>query len=469
MSRGHDGPTVAERLAEFVATLRTADLPPHVRDDARWRVTDTLGVAIAGSRMESTPAVLGVVRALGGVPEASVIGVAERLPAPLAGLANATLAHTPDYDDTHSVAMVHISSTAVPSALAAAERGGASGADFMTAVVIGGEVGVRVGAAVPHRFSANHFHPTAVCGTFAAAAAGSRLLGNGIRETANAFGIAASQSTGLLQGMNDGSWIKRLHPGSAVFSGLLAALLAQRGFTGPREIFEGSAGLYATLLHGEPYDAERAVEGIGSEWMYPETVYKLLPNGAWNHSAAEGARAILAEHALSPEDVERIDCWIPVEGMAAVCDPRDNRLHPQTPYHMKFSLYYTVAMLAVLGRLTVDDYNEEVLADRRIADFAQRVYAHGDEALEPNGFPARVRVRTRAGEMHERAVPAQPGSWSNPLTPDQHHRKFLANAAPSLGETEAEALFDELAGIWSLESLEPVVSRLRGSGSPPPS
>ena len=452
--------TVSERLAAWVAGLRADDVPEVVRSDARWRLLDTLGVALAGLRMDSASAVLGVAEALGGVPESTAIGTETRLPAPVAGWVNGALSHMPDFDDTHSLAMVHISCTAVPSSLAMAEKMGATGAELLTALAAAGEVGLRIGTAVPHRFHAHRFHATPVCGTFAAAAAGSKLLGNDGRQTANALGIAASQSTGLLQGMQDGSWIKRLHPGSAVQSGLLAALLAQRGFTGPREILEGVSGLYQTLLHGEPFDAEAAVEDLGQRWLYPDTVYKPYPNGAWNHSSTDGVAAIMREQGLSFQDVERIDCWIPAEGMAAVCDPRDNRLNPKTPYHMKFSLYYSVAILAVLGHETVEDYSEEVLADRRVAEFAARVHTHADPEMGPERFPARIRLATKDGRSFETFVAAQRGGPGNPMSADDHRAKFVANATPSLGEADTKRLLDAVEGVWDLPSAEPITSVL---------
>ena len=453
-------PTVAEELASFSAGLDPAAIPAEVKDDARWRLMDTLGVAIAGRRMDSAASVLAVANSLGGEPQATAIGSGRKLPAPMAGWVNGALAHMPDFDDTHSLAMVHISCTSVPAALAMGERVDASGAEMLTALVAGGEIGLRIGAAVPHRFHAHLFHATPTCGTFVAAAAGSKLLGNDVARTANSLGIAASQSAGLLQGMQDGSWIKRLHPGSAVQSGLLAALLAEQGFTGPREIIEGVSGLYRTLLGGEEFDAQAVCAGLGETWLYPDTVYKPYPNGAWNHSSTDGVIAIMREHGLAHTDVERIDCSIPVEGMHAVCDPRENRLRPQTPYHMKFSLYYSVAILAVLGHEDLDDYTEAVRIDPRIAEFAARIYTHGDESLKPESFPARVTLSTKDGRSFETHVRAQRGGPGNRMAADDHRRKFTSNVIAGFGSEGTEQLRAAIEGIWEARDLKALTSRL---------
>jgi len=173
--------TISDRLAAFAAGFRPSDLPPAVRDDARWRLVDTVGVAVAGARMDYAEAVLGVAEDIGGTPESSLIARPGRLPMPLAGFVNAAFGHGPDYDDTHSVAMVHMSVVAVTAALAAGERTSASGAEVLIAQVLGAECGLRIAAAAPHLFHARNYHATGVAGPFAAAVAGGRLLGLGER------------------------------------------------------------------------------------------------------------------------------------------------------------------------------------------------------------------------------------------------------------------------------------------------
>jgi 2-methylcitrate dehydratase PrpD len=456
--------TVTGELADFITGTTPADLPDAVIDDARWRLMDTIGVAIAGSRLDYAQAVYEVMAEYGGPAEATVIGSAQRLPAPSAAFVNAALAHGPDYDDTHSVSMVHISCLAVPAALAVGERVGATGSALMTALVVASETGLRIGTAAPNRFHNRGFHATGVVGPFTAAAAAGRLLGLNPAQVTNALGLAGSQSSGLLQGLHDGSWVKRLHPAWSVQSGIIAALLAGRGFIGPAEVLEGAWGLYAVLLAGDEEGAHAAdaVKDLGRQWLLPDTTYKPYSSGAWNHSSMDAVLSIMRSEGLSHEDLQRIDITVPMECIPIVCEPRAAKIYPASPYHMKFSLPYSVAILAVLGHAGADDYTADVLANPQIADLAARIHCHGDPGMAPENFPARAEVTTCDGRRYSCAVPAQRGGPGNPASADDHRAKFLANAAPSLGRDRAGELAGALEDIWAA----PDLSRLTGLLTP---
>jgi 2-methylcitrate dehydratase PrpD len=457
--------TQAQRLAEFFTALRPDDLPERVVEDARRRVMDTVGVALAGSRMDYAVPVYDVMVGMGGREEATVWGSGDRLPAANAGFVNAAYTHGPDYDDTHSVAMVHIGCLAVPSALAMAERSGASGAQMITALVAGAEVGLRVGAATPHRFHMRGYHATGVVGAFTSVTASALLLGLDEAQLANGLGLAGSQAFGLLQYLHDGSWVKRLHPGWSVQAGITSALLVERGFTGPPLVFEGGNGLYNVLLHGdsEPVQWDTLSGGLGERWLLQETTFKPYSSGAWNHSAMDAVAAIMRAERLSSADVERIDASVPLECIPVVCEPREAKIHPATPYHMKFSLPYSVAILVALGHAGVDDYGEDVYRNEEIADLAARVHCHGDPTMGPSRFPARVTLRTHDGRTFEHEVRSQRGGPGNPFTADDHRDKFRTNAGPSLGAERTEQLLHAIEEVWEAPSVGELV-RLSGRG-----
>jgi 2-methylcitrate dehydratase PrpD len=450
--------TVSQRLAAWAAELSAGTIPEEVRDDARWRLVDTVGVALAGTRMDHAPAVREVALERGGRQQATVLGFGDRLPATEAAFVNGALAHGPDFDDTHSRAMVHIGCLAVPPALAAGERAGATGRDVMTALVAGAEIGLRIAAAAPQAFHERGYHATGVVGPFVGAAVAGRLGGLDAGRLANALGLAGSQAAGLLQGLRDGSWVKRLHPGFAAQAGITCADLAARGFLGPPQVLEGWAGLYAVLLHGHPVDAERAVAKLGEHWLLPETVYKPYPNGAWNHSSMDAVRLVLERENLDWRAVSRVVCTVPEHCIPIVCEPRDVKLHPSTPYHMKFSLPYSVAILAVLGHCDVDDYTEATFDNAAIADFATRVECVADPAMSTQGFPARVAVDTRDGRRFTQDMPAQRGGPGHPMRPEDHRAKFLANARPTLGAAGADRLLQLLESAWEAPAVAPIVA-----------
>src|SRR5258705_7949291 len=205
-------PSVARRYARFVLGLTGADIPGPVTAKAAALMLDTLGSCLASSREDFGRAVLDSAERLGGPQESTLIGTKAKAGAASAALANATLAHGLDFDDTREGAIVHTGCVAVTTALAVGEAVGASGRAVLEATIAGGEVMCRVGLAVPGRFHARHFHPTSLTGSFAAAAVASPLYHLTEDQLVHAFGICGRQAGAVIEYLADGSWTKRPHP-----------------------------------------------------------------------------------------------------------------------------------------------------------------------------------------------------------------------------------------------------------------
>jgi 2-methylcitrate dehydratase PrpD len=271
--------TYAEKLSNFVKSLSFEDVPEDVIEKTKLHILDTLGVAFATYGMDFAQIILEVSRSLGGVAESTVIGSGEKLPAPNAALVNGAMAHGLDYDDMHREAALHLSTFVVPTALALSEVNGASGKRALVAVVAGYEVGARLGIAASGKFLLRGWHPTGVLGSFASAAVAGKILGLTTGQIARAMGIAGSQSRGLAQWIEEGSWTKRMHPGWAAHSGILAALLAQKGYDAPLKIYEGKKGLYNSYIGIGDFDLDKLTQGLGSTWETRQICYKLYPSG----------------------------------------------------------------------------------------------------------------------------------------------------------------------------------------------
>src|SRR5262249_38546133 len=226
--------TAAQHVAEFV--VETEHVPTGVIADAELHVLDTLGCGLAALAMDEARFVLDAVSETDSAGPATAIGLADGLPADGAALANGTLFHALDFDDTHPDSVVHVSATTVAAGLAAGEIAGATGRDLIAAIVIGDEISTRVGMAAGGRFHARGFHPTGVCGVFGATATVARLRGLDAATTVNALGIAGSMAGGLLEFLADGAKTKPIHPGWAAHCALNAVRLAVHGATGPATV-----------------------------------------------------------------------------------------------------------------------------------------------------------------------------------------------------------------------------------------
>ncbi|HTF93413.1 MAG TPA: MmgE/PrpD family protein, partial [Verrucomicrobiae bacterium] len=186
-------------IGRFVFDLKLSDIPAAVVEKAKLVFLDTLGIALASSTMDFGAMVSNVALKLGGAEHSLVIGSTRRVAAANAVIANGTLAHGLDYDDTLEEAIVHTGCCAGMTALAVGEEIGASGSAVLEAAIAGTEVLGKVGLVAPGKFHARGFHPTAICSTFGGAAAAGRLYGLTLDQWVDAFGLCGSQSSGIIE------------------------------------------------------------------------------------------------------------------------------------------------------------------------------------------------------------------------------------------------------------------------------
>ncbi|MBC7324163.1 MAG: MmgE/PrpD family protein, partial [Moorella sp. (in: Bacteria)] len=175
-----------------------------------------------------------------------------------------------EMDDVSNEASLHPGVAVFPAALSAAQVNGCSGKDFLAAVVLGYEVMVRLGKALgPAKHYAQGFHPTGTCGVFGAVAAAGKIMDLSEEQLVSAFGIAGSQAAASMEFLSDGTWTKRLHPGWAAHSGLLAVFLAKKGFKGPSSILEGKSG-FLRAYSPDP-DYAKVTENLGQSYAIMRT------------------------------------------------------------------------------------------------------------------------------------------------------------------------------------------------------
>lgn len=261
-------------FAEMVASLCFEDIPPESVEAIKKDMLDTLSTTLAGSSSEGTKELIDLVKYWGGREESSILVHGGVVPSPEAALVNSQMAHSRDYDDVYHVARIHVGAVNVPTGLAIAEKvGKVSGKEMIVAITAGIDIELRLAQAARLW---TQFHPTSTYGYFGACATAGRLLRLSKEQMLNAFGIAYSQASGNKQCMHDGSLTKRLQPGLAARGGILAAHLAQRGYTGTMNNFEGEAGFFA-LYHGGYYDPEPLTKDLGKYFDVVRLGYKPYP------------------------------------------------------------------------------------------------------------------------------------------------------------------------------------------------
>ncbi|MEI8035232.1 MAG: MmgE/PrpD family protein, partial [Betaproteobacteria bacterium] len=230
-------PSISSVIADFIYQTDCIDIPQSVKDWTKTLFLDAVGNAYASSDFDFAQSGLEALSALGTGPSC-VIGNSTRLSARDAVLMNGTLIHGLDYDDTYLPGATHLGASCFPTALALTEQLGGNGVDFLTASILGMEVGTRLGRASKGAFLKGGFHPTSLLGIFASTAVAGRLMQLNASQLVMAQGIALSGASGNMQPTQEGAWAKRLHAGLAGAGAITAVTLAQKGFTGPMQVYD---------------------------------------------------------------------------------------------------------------------------------------------------------------------------------------------------------------------------------------
>lgn len=444
----------SEALSEFVDQLRLDRIPREVGEKTKLIILDTLGIALASSTMDFGRMVTEVSKSLAGAQKSRIIGAPWCVAAANAALANGTLAHGLDYDDTLEEAIIHTGCCVVTTAMAVGEEMGSTGERMLEAVVAGIEVMGKVALAVPGKFPDRGYHSTGLCGTFGAAASAAKLYGLGVSEMMDAFGICGSQSSGILECLTDGTWTKRLHAGWSAHGGVIATMLAAQGFRAPRSVFEGRHGFYRAFA-GEPGERLKLlVESLGKSWEVPRITFKTYPCGSISHPYMDCALSLRQVHGVKTEDIVEAHCRT-AEGVVPILwEPLAEKRRPSTSYGAKFSLPYSIAVMLVRGKAGLEEFSEEAVRDPQVLALAAKVGYEVDPSLDfPRHFSGHVKVVLKDGKILEESQLHPRGGLEMPLPPEEIIAKFRDNARMALSAEKVEKIVEAVEHLERLSTI----------------
>ena len=443
----------SQDIGRFVSGLKLAHAPQAVREKAKLVFLDTLGVALASSTMEFGAMAMRVAQRLGGPANSRIIGAAAKVAAANAVMANGTLAHGLDYDDTLEEAIVHTGCCTAMTALAVGEEVGASGTEVLEAAIAGTEVMCKVGLIAPGKFHARGFHPTALCSTFGAAAAAGKLYKLDVSQWSDAFGLCGSQSSGIIEYLADGTWSKRLHPGWGAHGGVIATLLAQEGFRGPARVFEGTHGFYRSFGGTHEYPFEKFAE-LGEVWEIPRLAFKSYPCGSISHPYMDCALKLRQKYAPAPERIAEVICRTAEGPVHRLWEPLGDKQRPQSSYGAKFSLPYSIAVMLIQGRAGLEEFSDEAIRDQRVLDLARKVRYELDPTIDyPRHFSGHVKITLLDGAVLEENQANPRGGLEEPLPLEEIVEKFRANAGLALPTPRVNAVIDVVTHLETLAEI----------------
>ena len=442
--------TISERIAHFINETTPDKLSADVIEMVKLCFLDWLGSTIAGGTTQPIHILLDVTKGLGGRPHATVIPDGSKTSCHLAALVNAASSHVVEMDDLHKPSVLHPAAPVIPAALAVAERDGTSGSELAAAIVVGYEVAIRAGEAVgPSHY--RFWHTTGTCGVFGAAAAVGKLLGLTAEQMVWALGSAGTQSAGLWEFLTEGAMSKQLHPAKAAADGLLAALLAQKGFTGASTIFEGEKGLGRAT--SEAPDLSRLTDGLGDgPPRILENSFKAHAACYHIHSTIDAFLTVKAQCNLTTDDIKKIN----VRLYSAALDLLE-KVEPVNAYAGKFSIPYCIATAILHGRVSLEDFHEEGIRDRTVRRLMSTITLERDPELDrlyPEKWPAIVAVETASGERHEARVDYPKGDPENPMSRDEIIEKFHALTGHIVSEPVRQLLIERCITLENLDNVQ---------------
>ena len=448
---GKNASLPAESIAQQLAA-RFATTEPQ-RDAATREVglrllLDIAGLCVAARNADYVQAAIGSVDQPG---PCTVIGSASglQLGAEGAAFVNGTAAHGEDFDDTYEGGPVHAGAVIVPAVLAAAERHLRSGADLLRGIATGCELMCRLCRVAPMKLHKAGFHPTAIFGAFGATAG----IGAALRLTAaqqvDAYGIAGSLASGIIEYLAEGAWTKRLHAGWAAQCGYRAVRLALAGFKGPRTVFEGEHGLFYGFGNTRDGDFAAMLDGLGTEWSWLTIAFKPYACGTMAHPYIDCARALRAR-GIRPEAIARIECDTAEGIVHRLWEPLAAKQQPPNGYAAKFSIPYAIAVGLVRDDAGLAEYDDALVHDATLMSVARKVHYRIDPGNPyPNRFTGHLRVQLADGsEIVERQDYFRGGA-EHPLGDEAIEKKFFANCGfGGMDRAAAEALARVVRGAF---------------------
>lgn len=453
-------------VSDFICTTRVSDLPQEVVALGKKHVLDGLGLALSGGASHCG----GLVRRhLGdlnlGTGPATVIGTRLKVAPRFAAFANGVGIHADDYDDTQlAVAadrvyglLTHPTAPALPAALAMAEALGSSGAQAMLAYHLGVEVECKISEAINPRHYQTGFHSTATCGTFAAAAAASRLMGLDEETTSRALSIAGSQSAGLRE--NFGTMTKPFHAGRSSESGVAAAQFASYGWTATDKILEAPRGFFSAA--GGGYDANAIAGKLGKPWtfMEPGISIKPHPSGSLTHPGMTEMARLIRENRIQAKDVVRVRVGTNHNMPNALIHHR-----PRNELQAKFSMEFCMAILLLEGRAGLNEFTDEVVLRPDVQKMIEKVDFVIDKEAEAAGYhkmTTLIDIELADGRKVSGRADFGKGSPAMPMSYDDVAGKFRENAEfAKFPKQRAEEVVAMVRDLDTLPSISVLMDKL---------
>jgi len=443
---------IAAALGEFITELNPRDLPGPVMETAKDRILDLLGTALTGYKLGAHKHLFDVL-AKDGNQESTIIGEAVKAPCHVATLINGTMANLFLADGSRRGG-IHPSIAVIPSSLAVAEREGASGQDLILAVVLGYEAMIRVAAAMQPGCVLRGFHPTSIASPIGAAAASGRLLRLDKAQMASALSVAAALSSGFMAGFKGGDYLAELQAARGAESGVLAALIAQKGYRGYENFFEEAY----FRGYADQYSPDLVTHELGKDFAILRTYLKLYWACGHLLTPIDATLELIKKYKIRAEDVDQVNLYIYSVALTAEIP------EPRTGKDAGFSAPFIISMLLLEGSISPDTFRDEKVKDKQVQALMKKVHTKVDPESDKN-YPQKrqikVEILTRDGKVYSQKLDGFRGEAEHPLTRKEIEAKFMDLASGVIGGQKAKKIIEFIAGLEKKDSVQELGSLLK--------
>jgi 2-methylcitrate dehydratase PrpD len=457
--------TETQKLIHNVLDTRFEDFTDEVIRGAKRQLIDLVGVMVSGYNGPGNSALFDLVRQWGGAGEAAVLVHGDRVPLPHAAMMNSLQCRSYDFECTGPDAFGqnegmfpgHMQSSTVPSALSVAEYVGASGKDLLSAVILGGDLGSRI--AFVEGLGFNHpFDPIGTANAFGVAGLTSRLMGLNENQVMNAFGILVNMLAGSFRSLWDGVMTFKLYGAMSARNGIIATLMAEKGFTGLKDPLFGPQGYFENYCP-KPYHPEYMNRDLGEEF-YVKSRHKKYPSCQGNHNVIDCGLDILAEHDIDEEDIQEIIIGVnPMQLNSYGAIPfKEGDSQPAALFYRG----YSAANVLLRKGARLEHYTEEAVKDPRIIELCGKV-RHIPATLED---PMKVKLTVKMGSGKEYTAvfnhPQSRGFPKFPLTEEELTEKYWHNFdfCGKIPRENAEKVFDMIYNMENVDNVSEMVKLL---------
>lgn len=412
-----------DRMVNFLIELKYSNLSQEVINHAKERLIDFIACAIYGCDKPWSKYLIDCAENKGSNAESSILGATFLVDPATASLVNGTMGHAFEIDDTHDPSITHPGSVVIPASLSLAEKNRIDGENLLVSIIVGYEFMTRIGMCAGSSLIHGGFHPTSTNGTFGSTAAASKLLNMSKNQCINALGIAGSLASGLMQFSleSQGTMVKRLHAGRASENGVFSALLAEQGFTGPKEILEGVYG-FCNVFSKQP-DFDKLTLELGNSFEIANISTKPYACCRLFHSIIDGISYIKNHNSFSINEIEKVTVYGP-----EIMITQHMLYTPSSIMSAQYSLPYVTAASILYELNDPDCFNEENLGNSELLELAKLVDAKTDDRLNklfPEKFAAKVEVKLKNGKLLIKEVLDSKGTVKNPLNEKEIEQKFI--------------------------------------------